>query len=243
MRNVLGEKPSEDLHGRLKFSVDYVQDADIRNRSVLEIGCGFGWFSLAALNCGVKEIRGIEPSNKDIATAEQHVRDPRANFVVASALDLPFGDSSFDTIVCWEVLEHLPRNTEQQLFAEASRVLRRGGKFYLSTPYRSLPSTLLDPAYFLIAHRHYRHETVADLARSAGFTIEDLRVRGRWYEVLGWWNLYVSKWIFRRGPFLRRIMDLKLDKEYERDDGFALLFTRLTCDRDDPSPVTSNGAA
>jgi len=129
VRNVLGETPSEDLHGRLKFSVAYVDDADIQNRSVLEIGCGYGWFSLAALNCGVKEICGIEPRNQDISTAEQHVRDPRAKFVVASALALPFGDSTFDTVVCWEVLEHIPRNTEQRLFAEASRVLRRGAGF------------------------------------------------------------------------------------------------------------------
>jgi SAM-dependent methyltransferase len=50
----------------------------------------------------------------------------------ADALALPFPAASFDTVLCNEVLEHVPE--PQRLFAEAARVLRPGGALVLSTP-------------------------------------------------------------------------------------------------------------
>ncbi len=58
------------------------------------------------------------------------------SFLVAGAGDLPFPDGSFDTVVMWEVLEHIPPGTEPQAFAEIARVLRPGGRLHLSTPMR-----------------------------------------------------------------------------------------------------------
>ena len=65
----------------------------------------------------------------------RHFDDERVEFRVASATDLPFEDASFDTVVCWEVLEHLPKTSEQRAFDEIHRVLRPGGTLYLSTPH------------------------------------------------------------------------------------------------------------
>ncbi|MEQ3553568.1 class I SAM-dependent methyltransferase [Pseudonocardia nematodicida] len=43
---------------------------------------------------------------------------------------LPFPDSSFDAVVCFTMLHHVPSRAEQdRLFAEAARVLRPGGTF------------------------------------------------------------------------------------------------------------------
>lgn len=70
-------------------------------------------------------------------------------------MELPFENESFDTVVCWEVIEHLPENSEHALFVEVNRVLKVGGAFSLSTPHDSLVSKLLDPAWWLMSHRHY----------------------------------------------------------------------------------------
>jgi SAM-dependent methyltransferase len=49
------------------------------------------------------------------------------------ALELPFHDGSFDTVLAFEVLEHLPDS--QRFFSEVARVLAPGGCLLLTTPH------------------------------------------------------------------------------------------------------------
>lgn len=53
--------------------------------------------------------------------------------VFADAANLPFPDSSFDAVVCLEVLEHVP--APQRVMNEIARVLRPGGRLWLSMPF------------------------------------------------------------------------------------------------------------
>ena len=78
-----------------------------RPRSILEVGCGQGWLAREVLN----SLDGIAYQGIDIREdAVSFARDlvPEAEFMTGDAERLPFGDSSFDLIVCAEVLEHLP---------------------------------------------------------------------------------------------------------------------------------------
>jgi SAM-dependent methyltransferase len=89
-----------------------------RPRRVLEVGCGEG-IVLAELATRLPGTRfdGLE---LDEASLEQaRVRCPGAGLVRGDACALPFGDRSFDLVVCLEVLEHLPEP------AHALRELRR----------------------------------------------------------------------------------------------------------------------
>lgn len=52
--------------------------------------------------------------------------------VYGDAMQLPVRDASVDTVLCTEVIEHLPRPAE--CFAEFARVLRPGGSLILTTP-------------------------------------------------------------------------------------------------------------
>lgn len=53
--------------------------------------------------------------------------------VFADAANLPFPGDSFDAVVCLEVLEHVP--APQQVVNEIARVLRPGGRLWLSMPF------------------------------------------------------------------------------------------------------------
>ena len=108
MRNILDDKPTRDLHGGPAYARSLVDVGDCLDRTILDIGCGFGWFELIALDRGARAIAAIEPTEDDLVTAREHIDDERVDFRVASALELPFEHASFDTVVCWEVLEHLP---------------------------------------------------------------------------------------------------------------------------------------
>ena len=94
---------------------------------VLEVGCGTGGMArLLARDARVREVVAVDPSPLLVARARQLASGvPKLRFEVADGTALTFGASSFDTVVLHRVLSHVPH--PEQVLAEASRVLRRGG--------------------------------------------------------------------------------------------------------------------
>ena len=90
--------------------------------NVLDVGCGEG-FTIQYLYDHYPQIdfQGIDLSQKTIAIAKEN--NPYAKFSVGSITEIPYPDSSFDLVICSEVLEHL-ENPEKALI-ELIRVSRR----------------------------------------------------------------------------------------------------------------------
>jgi SAM-dependent methyltransferase len=227
MKNILNEKPSAKLIGRLKFSVDFVKERDLKNKKVLNIGCGFGWFELNAVDRGVQQMVSIEISAEDLKTAKENIINKKVIFKIGSAIKLPFENNYFDTVVAWEVIEHIPKNTEDKMFKEVKRVLRKKGAFYLSTPYDSFLSKYFDPAWWLIGHRHYSKEQLIKLGERNDFKVLETVINGGFWSLIELLNMYIAKWIFRRGPFFERNMNKKVDYEYKLENrGFMGIFVK-----------------
>jgi 2-polyprenyl-3-methyl-5-hydroxy-6-metoxy-1,4-benzoquinol methylase len=226
MKNLLDEKPTVDLHGRLRFSRDFVGEDACRDADILDIGCGFGWFERFALDAGARSVTGVEPLEEDLETARRGIDDARASFVAAGATDLPFADDSFDVAVMWEVLEHLPPHSEPSAFAEIARVLRPGGRLFLSTPHATLVTQLTDPARWLIGHRHYSLGAVRNLSQNAALSVVRLELRGGPWEIVHMNVMYVSKWIFRRRPFFERQLVTRSDRDWQGPAGFVHVFLK-----------------
>lgn len=228
MNNFLNQPPPEQLHGRLAYTVgDFVPKSRVENKSVLNIGCGYGWFELWATRNGVGRMSAIDVTESDLETARRHVQDPRVDFKTGSAIEIPHPDASFDTVVSWEVIEHIPRETEPRMFAEVRRVLKPDGHFLLSTPNRHWLSILLDPTVLMIDHRHYSIDFLRGLGADAGFALTRHEVKCGFLEALDMWNLYVSKWIFRRDRFFRERSLSMTDYDYSRPQGFNTLFAHF----------------
>jgi SAM-dependent methyltransferase len=94
-----------------------------RPRRILEVGCGEG-IVLATLSARLPGTRldGLELD--ETALEEARARCPGATLVRGDACALPFGDQSFDLVVCLEVLEHLPEPV--RALRELRRVARAG---------------------------------------------------------------------------------------------------------------------
>lgn len=227
MKNILQEKPHLDLNGRPLASVKFVADEDLKDKEVLDLGCGFGWFELNALARGVKKIIGTEISEEDLKTAKENIKDKKVEFLIVKAPLLPFSDETFDTVVAWEVIEHLPRDSEEVMFSEVNRVLKPEGTFYLSTPFNSFFSTILDPAWWLIGHRHYSMNQIEKFANENGFRIDKNFIKGGWWIIFSLLNLYFAKWIFRRKPFAADFFGQKENQEYKDESGFVTLFAKF----------------
>jgi SAM-dependent methyltransferase len=107
---------------------------------VLDLGCGEGRHAITAYLEDQVDVVGLDLSLSDLGTAESRFKefedeeDTRRslNFTCASGLALPFADSTFDKVICAEVLEHIPEY--QAVLLEIKRVLKPGGQFATSVP-------------------------------------------------------------------------------------------------------------
>jgi 2-polyprenyl-6-hydroxyphenyl methylase/3-demethylubiquinone-9 3-methyltransferase len=154
----------------------------VQGSRVLEIGSGGGFLAATLFDAGY-EVIGIDPAVAAVHEAVKHVDAP---FLLAVGEKLPFGDGSFDAVVCSEVLEHV--QDPAAVIAEVSRVLRPGGVFVFSLPNRTLLSrlVLIDFAQRIRASRILPHDLhdwsrfigsrdLSGLARHHGLTIQQLR--------------------------------------------------------------------
>jgi SAM-dependent methyltransferase len=89
---------------------------------LLDVGCGGQRYR--SLFAHAKRYVGVDlPSNSANTSLLS---------AFASGLNLPFADRSFDTVLCTEVLEHVPEPLV--MMQEIARVLRSGGCLILTTP-------------------------------------------------------------------------------------------------------------
>ncbi|GAB4523191.1 MAG: class I SAM-dependent methyltransferase [Pleurocapsa sp.] len=119
------------IHQRL---LEYVQLPE--NAAILDLGCGTGRLMerLAAEYPTMKAIGlDISPSMLVEARRKNQYRK-RLIFVTGNAESLPFVNKQFDAVFCTISFLHYPH--PQQVFAQISRVLADGGRFYLVDPYR-----------------------------------------------------------------------------------------------------------
>jgi SAM-dependent methyltransferase len=84
--------------------------------TILDVGCGNG--AISNDFCSGRKVVACDRSEAALA----HVSTDK---VVASCDNLPFGDQSFDYVLCSEVIEHLPEDIFENTLKELSRVTRK----------------------------------------------------------------------------------------------------------------------
>lgn len=97
--------------------------------SVLEIGCGSGDPTTMRLAQRLK-IVGIDISERQIELARRNV--PTASFILGDITTSDFSPSSFDAVIGFYSLIHIPRDEQPRLLRSISAWLKPGGLFVAS---------------------------------------------------------------------------------------------------------------
>jgi len=95
--------------------------------SVLELGCGAGVPCTQFLLSHKLAVTGVDISAAQIELARSRV--PEAKLIKADMMDLQFPDESFDAIVGFYSIFHLPMQEQGALIQRISRWLKKGGWF------------------------------------------------------------------------------------------------------------------
>ena len=170
-----GERLMPELqHGEVVHAehlVRYLVAAELaRDRRVLDAACGEGYGTALLAGAGASSATGVDLDEATIAHARSH--HPAPEFVVGDVGDLSFDDASFDLIVCFETIEHVP--DPGRALAELQRVTAPEGLLLVSTPNKH--QYLVENEYH---EREFFHEEFVELLR-ARFASVELLLQHNW---------------------------------------------------------------
>ncbi len=149
-----------------------------RSGKALEVGCAAG-FSMQVLSERGFEVFGIEPSAAIRALAQQRFGKDRIH--AGTLDDAPFAAGSFDLIVMWDVLEHLP--DPLCALRKARELLTPSGRLVLETQnVEAFAARMLGKRWTHFKHdEHLVHFSPATLRKAlelSGFELVSLSSRG-----------------------------------------------------------------
>jgi len=134
---------------------------------ILDAGCGTGgMMSQLERYAADNNVVGIDFSETALRFC---VQGQHAELARASVSELPFGDSTFDLVTSFDVLQHVPDQKDAQAIAEFYRVLRPGGFVFIRVAAYQWMRSGHDDA-IAVQRRYDLAELTAHLRR-AGFTI------------------------------------------------------------------------
>jgi ubiquinone/menaquinone biosynthesis C-methylase UbiE len=209
------DKPRLSYYHELCFSLC---KNHIENQLILDIGCWSGNFEFFV---NISKTVAIDIERRALIVAKKNF--PNVNFVLASALYLPFLEGTFNVATMWCVIEHLPINSENKVFIEANRVLKDFGSLFLSTENDHCLANCLDPARVLVGHRHYSLALLNTLLRASHFEVKTIYYRGGLLNALFVVISYVFKHILHRPMPRIKAIDHLIEKEWHRK-GFQIIF-------------------
>lgn len=99
----------------------------IKNKVILDFGCGHGVDTMKFVKLGAKKVVGIDPSKAMIDLAKRHNHHRKIEFIKTDGKKLPLKNNQFDLVFANFVVHYL-EDTKKQ-FTEIARVLNQGGYF------------------------------------------------------------------------------------------------------------------
>jgi len=129
-----------------------VQGLSLKHPRILDLGCGFGWFTERLADFG--EAHGIDLSKEGIAAAQ--ARCPDIAYFAGNLYEAALQRNFFDIVISQEVIAHVEDQTKYVDLA--SEVLKMGGYFIVTTGNKFVMDRLGDVGWNVQPPQHIRLE-------------------------------------------------------------------------------------
>jgi SAM-dependent methyltransferase len=124
---------------------------DLKDKQVLEAGCGAGRFTEVLLERGAK-VTSIDLSEAVEANQDNFPQNGRHRIAQADIWSLPFDEQQFDVVLCLGVIQHTP-NPEKTIQALYKHVKRGGWLVFDHYTYQLLYYTKMAPYFRMVMRR------------------------------------------------------------------------------------------
>lgn len=89
----------QGLEGAGEWHVLKAMIPELRNKSVLDLGCGFGWHCRYARKQQASSVIGVDLSEKMLQKAREMTDDSAITYIKMPIEDIQFADSQFDVVI------------------------------------------------------------------------------------------------------------------------------------------------
>ena len=156
--------------------------------NMLDAGCGIGLNAFLAVRAG-HTVTGVDKDKEKIRLAKLMADATHlpATFRVDDITRMTIPNKMFDTIVCFEVLEHIKQDAKA--ISELSRVLRAGGTLLLSVPSTG-PISKINQEIKHHVREGYDVDKLTSMLKEHGFT--NIRIIPIEHTLLGFLVRYLN---------------------------------------------------
>lgn len=190
-----------------------VKYTDLKNKNVLEIGCGNGRIS-SLLFEESDSLIAVDPDEKKILQAKTHISG--VDFRIGSGEKLNFPNTFFDIVIFTLSLHH---QNSQKAISEATRVLKNGGKILVIEPV--LEGEIEQVFAFLHNENNEKREAQKSIIDSGLFIADS--------------EIFTAEWIFRNKDDLLQSVFQYYDMSFDSD--IALKITNFVGNKIQSNPI------
>lgn len=123
-RSKLGLKGAGEWHELRKLLTDF------DGKSVLDLGCGYGWHCKYASDSGAKNVLGIDISSMMLDKAKALNTAPNIEYLKSTMEDYTYPDQAFDFVISSLAIHYIA--DYKKLVLDVHKTLKIGGKFVFS---------------------------------------------------------------------------------------------------------------
>jgi len=110
-----------------------VNELNLKDKIVLDVGCGNGWFSYWASDNG-SQVDAIDPSEGQISEAKKKNFNNKINFMKAGAENINGLTNVYDLIFFFNSLHHIPINLMEKSIEHCKNKISNSGSILIIEP-------------------------------------------------------------------------------------------------------------
>lgn len=99
-------------------------------KRILDLGCGFGWHCVYAVQQGAATVTGIDLSERMIAGAKERNADPRIDYLCMALEDFDYAPQAYDVVISSLTLHYI--ESFDEICRKVHQTLTPGGVFVFS---------------------------------------------------------------------------------------------------------------